>query len=239
MKQLPIIIFLLFLTGCYEPLDKSQTIYVGLWKNNQTSLLITESGHLEYNSKKGAVSTSISLPIKDINETQIEAGFLFFTSTFKLEGKPKEEAGMFSIVVDGEKLFKTDEQGRIPAATKVPTMEQIRTLVNNELTLLSESISTNNFNKYLESASLVYQSQFTNQQLIEAYSSFNEQEIVVSDWMIGDFILTNEPSIDKDGILTIEGKYQTSPDSLKFSLSFIYAHPNWKSFGANLNINNQ
>ena len=105
-------------TGCVEALDEEKLAFVGLWKSNQTSLLITQSGRLEYESQSGAVTTTISMPIKSIDSSGIEAGFLFFSSSFELQGSPEQEDGMLVLVVDGEKLYKTDELGRMPKATR-------------------------------------------------------------------------------------------------------------------------
>lgn len=114
MKHLMVVVTVaLLLTGCAQPLGAEASEFVGLWKSNQTSLLITQSGRLEYESNSGAVTTTISMPIKSIDSTGIEAGFLFFSSSFELQGGPEQEDGMLILVVDGEKLYKTDELGRM------------------------------------------------------------------------------------------------------------------------------
>ena len=227
------------LSGCAEPLSEDKSEFVGLWKSNQTSLLITQSGRIEYESQKGAAKTSVSMPIKIIDNSEIKAGFLFFTSSFNLQGNPKEENGMQVLIVDGEKLYKTDAQGRIPKATVVPPLDKIRALVNTELSLLAKGINQKNFTDYLENSALLFQSQFTNEKLLENYKPFIDQQINLNDWVVGDFSLTKEPGIDEDGILRIYGKYPTSPNSLKFKLSYIYSHPNWKGMGGDININNK
>jgi len=229
----------LLLGGCSKPLDEDKREFAGLWKSNQTSLLITQSGRLEYESQKGAVTTSISMPIKTIDKSGIEAGFLFFSSSFELQGKPKEEDGMLVLVVDGEKLFKTDELGRIPKATKVPALNEIRPLVMNELSIFSRGINAKDFTGYIENASLLFQSQFSNENLLEAYRVLTDKYINLEDWMVGDFILTSEPTIDENGILSISGKFPTAPSSLKFTLSYVYSHPDWKGSGVSININDE
>lgn len=237
MKKLVMLtVTIIFLSGCSEPLTEENLPYAGLWKNNQTSLLITRSGQLEYRTKKGSVSTSISMPIKKISENTIEAGFLFFSSTFELGGKPKQEEGMLVLVVDGEKLVKTDAQGRIPNATKVPTLETLRPLVETELSLVAKGIAERDFTEYLNNTALIFQSQFTNERMLETYKSFIEGNIDISEWMVGDFVLTKEPNIGSDGILVVNGKYQTSPNALKFELSYIYSHPRWKNVGTKIEI---
>ena len=238
MKKILLFAATLFiLIGCSEPLTEENLAYAGLWKSNQTSLLITNSGQLEYKTKKGSVSTSISMPIKTITENTIEAGFLFFSSTFELGGKPKQEDGMLVLVVDGEKLFKTDEQGRLPNATKIPTLDVLRPLVETELSLVSKGITKQDFSEYLKNSALLFQSQFTNEKMLQTYKPFIDGKINLTKWMDGEFVLTKEPHINGDGVLTINGKYPTSPDSLKFELSYIYSHPNWKNVGTNIEIN--
>nr|WP_158163337.1 hypothetical protein [Vibrio mimicus] len=228
---------LLFLVGCAEPLPEEKKDYVGLWKSNQTSLLITEDGRLEYVSNKGVAKTSVSMPIKAINESSITAGFLVFTSKFELGGAPVSKDGLITLVVDGEELYKTDEFGRIPLASKVPSIDELRNLVNGDLLRLSRGIVENDFSEYISESSLQFQSQFNNQKMQDAYAIFIENELVVSKWMIGEFVLTTEPVIDNDGVLKVSGHYLTSPTSLKFTLSFVYSHPHWKSVGADISIN--
>lgn len=225
------------LTGCAEPLDESEVQFAGLWRSNESTLLITESGRLEYETNKGAVSTSVSMPIKSIDSNQIKAGFLFFSSTFALDGLPVEEDGMQVLTVDGEKLFKTDAQGRIPLATRVPNLDKIRMLISSELVSLSDSFISADFTNHLNKASLAYQSQFTNEKLLEVYSGFVERKIDLRDFMIGEAVLTEEPVIDDQGVLRIAGRYPTDPVSLKFNLSFVYSHPEWKSLGGDIDIN--
>lgn len=229
----------LLLVGCAEPLSEEKLEFVGLWKSNQTSLLITQSGRLEYESQKGAVSTSVSMPIKSIDKSGIEGGFLFFSSSFELQGNPKKEDGMLVLVLDGEKLYKTDELGRIPTATVIPSLNEMRPLVTNELSLLSKGINEKDFTGYIENASILFQSQFTQEKLLDVYKPFMENNIDLGEWMVGDFVLTNEPNIDENGVLRISGKFPTAPNSLKFTLSYVYSHPNWKGSGADININNE
>ncbi len=227
---------LALLVACAEPLSEHDLQFVGLWKSHQTSLLITASGRLDYNSQKGAVETSISMPIKSISGSEIVAGVLFFKSTFTLAGLPTEENGMSSLVVDGETLLRADELGRMPQVTKVPTLAALRTLVDRDLRLFAAAIMSNDFNLYLASTSMMFQSQFTNENLQDNYKVFTENNVNLNDWLVGDFELVKEPIIDADGVLRVSGKYPTSPESLKFSASYLYSHPTWKSFGLTLSI---
>lgn len=239
MKNLLPFFLLLFLVGCAEPLPEDRKDYVGLWKSNQTSLLITEEGRLEYVSNKGTAKKSVSMPIKTINESGITAGFLIFTSKFELGGAPLPKDGLITLVVDGEELYKTDEFGRIPLASKVPSIDELRKLVNSDLLRLSRGIVENDFSEYISESSLQFQSQFNNQKMQDAYAPFIKNELVVSNWMVDEFVLTSEPVIDNDGVLEVRGRYLTSPTSLKFTLSFVYSHPHWKNVGVDILISDE
>ncbi len=238
-KLLLAIIAVILISGCAKPLSEDKADFVGLWKNNQTSLLITQSGRLEYESKKGSMETSISMPIKSIDDSQINAGFWIFSSTFKITGEPVEEDGMQVLTVNGEKLFKTDIQGQIQRTTEIPSLEKIRVLVEEDLTLLSTAINENDFTGYLKNSSLSFQSQFTNDKMKENYKTFIDGKVGLKKWMNGDFVLTKEPEIDENGILRIYGKYPNSPKSLKFKLSYIFSNSKWKGYGCLINITDE
>ena len=236
MKLFFSLTLLAFIVGCAEPLADKDMQFVGLWKSNQTSLLITKSGRLEYNSQKGPVETSISMPIKHISSAEIVGGFLFFKSTFTLSGPPVESNGVSVLVVDGETLFKAGAlDGVLPVAT-MPSLTALRSVVDSDLRLFGAAILSNDFNLYRASASMMFQSQFTNEALQESYKTLIENNVNLNDWLVGDFELVKEPMVDADGILRVSGKYPTSPDSLKFSASYAYSHPHWKSFGLTLSI---
>ena len=238
MKKLILVLSVLALTACGKPLTGDDIQYAGLWINPQTSLLITESGRLEYHTERGAVSTSISMPIRELSASGIDAGFLIFSADFELEGPPAREEGFDYLVVDGEKLFRANEFGRMPQGGVVPEMQQLRPLVEQELERLAAGILQRDYTDYLDGTSPVYQSQFDNAALQEGYKSFSDQDMDLTDWMRGDFILTSQPVIDQYGVMTVEGRYQTSPTSLRFSIDFQYAYPQWKSMGAEIAVRN-
>lgn len=230
---------LLGLVACAEPLTPDQQDFVGLWKNSETSLLITTDGRLDYQSHKGAADASLSAPITLLTEDRLEAGFWFFSGEFELGGRPVQENGSLVLVVDGEKLFKSDAAGRLPQATRVPSLGELRTLVMEDLRRLARSINEQDFSGYLAASSMMLQSRLDNAQMLEAFSEFIDQKIDLNPYMAGDFALTAEPGIDENGVLRVQGRFPTRPTSLKFRTSFVYAHPHWKSVGTSIQVNDQ
>ena len=225
------------LFGCSNPLPENQQQFVGLWKSEHTTLLITAAGRLEYQSNRGTIDTSISMPIKHIDDATIEAGFWFINATFALTpAEPTIVNGLTALVVDGETLYLTDDAGRIPVAKVVPDLATLRSIVNDDLVLLAIGISSGDFTSYLANASTVFQSQFTNDRLNVSFAEFIESEVNIAEWMVGDFELIEEPTIDGQGVLTVNGVYPNEPTSLTFSTSHILSNNQWKSLGANVQI---
>ena len=130
---------------------------------------------------------------------------------------------------DGSALFSLE----------APNLEEIRALVTSDLVLLSDSIDKQDFSMYLSVSSMQFQSKFSNEKLIDLYQPFINQKINLKKWMAGDFILSNEASINDNGVLVISGKYPTLPNSLKFTLNFVFSDSAWKSLGPHVTINDQ
>jgi hypothetical protein len=70
----------------------------------------------------------------------------------------------------------------------------------------------------------------------QLYKPLTEKEVNLERFIVGDFALTSEPSISPQGVLTLKGKYPTTPVSLKFDSSYVYVHPEWKTLGVNISI---
>jgi hypothetical protein len=226
---------LLLLGGCKGNIPQGKQDYVGLWKNNQTSLLITADGGLNY-ERKGAVNTSFSGPIKDISTDKIKAGFLFINTELKIDQPPQQKDGMWTMVVNGATLYKADERGRMPQTTKVPDLGTIRKMVRADLERLDKGISSGDFHEYLDHAAMLFQSQFDNEKLKQNYKAFSERGLTLKRYLQGDLQLTAEPSISSDGVLVIEGRYPTTPEYLTVKASYVYSHPQWKTIGGNINL---
>ncbi len=238
MRRCPLLLILvvLVIAGCANELPADKKDYVGMWKNNEVSLLITQSGRIEYENKGGSAKTSISAPIKVFTDQKIKAGILFFTTDFVITSPPKEENGVWTMVIDGRKLFKSAETDGRPQAQVVPTLDKIRAMVTTDLRLLGKGIKANDFADFIGDASMQFQSQISNDKMRELYKPFVEKKIDLASFMVGDFVLTSEPVVSREGVFSVKGKYLTKPVSLKFESTFVYAHPDWKTLGINVAV---
>lgn len=237
------VLMILPLAGCglelplgERPLAEDKMDYIGLWKGHEVSVLITRSGRMEYESNGGTMKMSVSGPIKAFTDDTVSVGNLFLARDFRIDRPPEETGGIWSMVIDGEKVYRTDMLGRLPQATTVPPLEEIRALVARDLALLSQGIADNDFRAFIDNASPVFQSQFDNEALREQFGSLVEQGLVIDTFIAGDFVLAEEPWISPHGVLEIVGRYALETGELNFEASYVYAHPEWKAFGMSVRV---
>lgn len=226
------------LVGCSGEVPTDKQPYIGTWKSNAVTLLITPEGDLSW-EQTGVVGRSIPVPIKEFTETKIIAGVLFLTTEFSIDEPAQESQGIWSVTVNGFKLYKTNEFGLMPQATIVPKRSELKRLVEEDLKLLAWSIRQNNFAPYIANASRMFQYQFDNEKMKQTMSTFIARKVDIEQYMVGKFVLTKDPTISNDGVLSLEGKYLEETRSFTFLSKFLYAHPEWKSLGANVTIGSQ
>ena len=226
------------LVACSKPLPEDQKGWEGLWKNEQASLLITADGRLAWHRSSGGSDKSISAPIREIDRRKIVAGVWFLKTTFDVGQPPKQsDDGFWTVTVDGQELVKTDKLGQDPRATTVPSLNRLRTLVAADLRRLDQGMRTGNYAAFLAQSSQMFQSQFSNEKLRQAYQPAHEQTPELAPLMVGELTLTSEPTISQAGELTVKGRY---PDVhglvLTVDASYVYGQSGWKTVGVNFTM---
>lgn len=110
LKTLILSLFLsLALIACSKPLPTDKSDYAGHWLSvdSRVSLEITPEGRVEYSNAQPGKSTSLSSPIKAFNENGFDAGVGPFTTEFKVNQPPSQNAqGQWFMTVDGYSLAK-------------------------------------------------------------------------------------------------------------------------------------
>ena len=112
MRQrfLPAILLLLaLLTACAKPLPADRQAYVGDWRGNGVSLLITEDGNVVYHRREGDTSVSLDLPMKRFDGDDFEVGLGPLVTRFDVGQPPKEVDGEWTMEVDGRMLRRVDD----------------------------------------------------------------------------------------------------------------------------------
>lgn len=103
------ILLLALLTTCAKPLPADRQAYVGDWRGNGVSLLITEDGNVVYHRRDGDTSVSLDLPMKGFDGDDFEVGLGPLVTRFDVGQPPKEVDGEWTMEVDGRMLRRVDD----------------------------------------------------------------------------------------------------------------------------------
>ncbi len=97
-----------------------------------------------------------------------------------------------------------------------------------------KSVNAKDMGHFRSTISSLWQKQFTTEQLNQAYKAVIESG---ANWaVLNDLepVLTPEASIDKDGVLTLEGYYPTTPSRVYFKHKYVFEGAAWKLLGFHL-----
>ena len=97
---------LLILSACGQPVPDDKAAYVGDWRGQMMSLLITQDGTIHYKRVKGSVTTSVDGPLRRFEGDNFVVGIPFISTTFEVSKPPYREAGTWKMVVDGVELTR-------------------------------------------------------------------------------------------------------------------------------------
>jgi hypothetical protein len=159
-------------------------------------------------------------------------------TTFEVGQPPRQRPdGVWTVVVDGQELVKADPLGRDPRATVVPSLDQLRALVGDDLRRLDQGIQRDDFSEFLAHSSQMYQSQFSNEKLRKAYRPLRERKVLLAPFTAGELVLTAEPAISQQGELTVKGRFPAFQGrALWIDASYVYSQVGWRSMGLNLKL---
>ena len=102
-----LILFAVLLASCGVAVPAEKAAYVGEWKADGMSLLITADGRVAYERKRKGASTSIDAPLKGFHGDDFDVGIGPMTTTFKVDTPPHEVGGRWVMTVEGVELTRT------------------------------------------------------------------------------------------------------------------------------------
>ncbi len=106
--RMPCAVLAFALAACTPtPVPADKVSYVGEWKSDTRRLVIAQEGRVSYRYHSGNVSKSVNAPIKGFTGNDFEAGIGPIVTTFVVSQPPRQEAGGWTMVVDGDTLHKT------------------------------------------------------------------------------------------------------------------------------------
>lgn len=96
----------LLLAGCAKPLPPERVAYAGQWRSPTMSLLITESGNVNYKRVDGGMSKSVNGPLQAFEGDNFVVGVGPVKTTFVVSMPPHEDGGAWKMTVDGVELTR-------------------------------------------------------------------------------------------------------------------------------------
>jgi len=102
-----LLLLMFLLTACSEPLPPERSAYAGLWRAENTSLLITEAGRVEYVVRRdNGFHKSIKAPLQRFEGDNFVVGVGLFRTTFVVSRPPHQESDGWKMTVDGVELMR-------------------------------------------------------------------------------------------------------------------------------------
>lgn len=111
---------LLLLTGCGKPLPQDRLAYVGQWRGPDMLLNITSGGRVAYERHRGATRTTVEGPLQGFHGEGFDVGIGPLRTTFEVSSPPHEEAGRWTMVVDGVELIRGEGHLEAPRHPPAP-----------------------------------------------------------------------------------------------------------------------
>jgi hypothetical protein len=122
-----------------------------------------------------------------------------------------------------------------PVATVPAAADQIN-MSRQAMHDFALSVKSKNMEHFRSTISQLWQSQFTTQQLNDAYGQIIKANLDLTVVDPLQPVLDGNAALDDKGVLTIKGHYATHPSTLYFEDNFIYEGVAWKLIGLNIHI---
>ena len=107
-KTLIPILLAVLLAACGVAVPAEKAAYVGEWKSEGMSLLITRDGSIRYQRMRKGASTSINAPLKAFRGDDFDVGIGPMTTTFTVSSPPRQVDGIWKMTVDGVELTRVN-----------------------------------------------------------------------------------------------------------------------------------
>jgi len=118
----------------------------------------------------------------------------------------------------------------------LPSLKNLQILTLRNLLLLNRAIRQGDFNDFYSNAALSWQNQLTLTQLKREFQPFIEANVDISDIQKLQPVFDTPPEVTHEGVLSLDGHYDTTPHLIAFSLRFVFEFPYWKLCGIKVQI---
>ena len=141
------------------------------------------------------------------------------------------EDGAWRLLGINVNLKSADAGGPRPA---LPPAEEVRALVKRTLLEFNDAVRSRDFAAMHAGASTPLRQQVTPEKLRGIFQAFIDERIDISGIKSLEPKLAGEPTIDADGVLTVEGEYATKPVRTAFRTRHFFEQNGWRLLGVSV-----
>jgi len=124
----------------------------------------------------------------------------------------------------------------LPAiAQELPDADYQHVLIKSTLMTFNDANMARDYTVMHRLSSKPFRDTFTPVQLADIFKSFADQELDIAPIVMLDPVPSVETSI-VDGMLHMEGQFETRPSRVLYDLDFVSSDAGWKMIGINVNI---
>jgi hypothetical protein len=147
-------------------------------------------------------------------------------------GTPTRLLVLISVVVTASLLIVAPTQAQL----KLPNQNLQEVLIKTTLLTFNDANVTGNYSVLHAKAAKPFRDQFTPDRLKEIFKAFAEKHIDFDIIAAKTPLPTQEPKIDENGHLTLQGYFDTTPNHVYYDLHYILSEGEWKPIEINVKV---
>ena len=109
-------------------------------------------------------------------------------------------------------------------------------MIKSMISALSDAIITDDYSVFRAQLAKPFQDAYSSDQLKATFKALAVQDAYMGVALAMKPIPTEAAKIDSDGVLDLNGYFDTNPSKIKYDLKFIPADGGWKPIGVNINL---
>ena len=118
----------------------------------------------------------------------------------------------------------------------VPSDKVLRALTFESMQAFNKAIEAKDFTAFYKQISALWREQITPAKLKSIFATFIEQEIDLAPALLIEPQFDQPAAIDNDGVLVIQGHYDTHPSAVQFRLKYVNEKSAWKLVGIKVDV---
>jgi hypothetical protein len=119
---------------------------------------------------------------------------------------------------------------------RLPDEKEVRQMILRVLAKFDEAVQQKSFKDFYDDVAVAWQKQLSVGQLERAFQPFVNAGVHLGGFREAEMQLDGPAVINTEGVLVVNGHFQTAPWQVYFSMKFMYELPRWKLFGLDLNL---